>query len=197
MKLIGLTGGVGMGKSTVAEFLGKRGMPVIDTDQVAREIVEPGQPALQEIEREFGNEVIGPDGYLRRKHLAQIVFSDAESRKRLETITHPRIRQYWQEQALQWREHNVALAFVMIPLLFEVGEDKEFESVVCVACSSGIQKQRLLARSWTEVQIEQRRRAQWPIEQKMAAARYVIWNDAGVDLLERQLARVLSRIEGN
>ena len=98
MKVFGLTGGIGMGKTTAGNLLGERAVPVIDTDVLAREIVEPGRPALQEIQRAFGNQVIGPDGQLRREELARIVFSDTAARQKLENITHPRIRELWQAQ---------------------------------------------------------------------------------------------------
>src|SRR5688500_6651449 len=95
MLKIGITGGIGMGKSTVAEFLSRRGEFVIDTDELARELVRPGQPALNEIRATFGEAVISQDGALNRSTLAQLVFGDPEKRKLLEQILHPRIRNAW------------------------------------------------------------------------------------------------------
>jgi len=103
MKLLGLTGGIGMGKSTAAEFLRTRGAQIVDTDELARQLVQPGQPALTEIQTEFGKKVIAPDGQLRRKELAEIIFADAAARKKLETILHPRIRERWLAQVEIWR----------------------------------------------------------------------------------------------
>src|SRR5262249_29213243 len=102
MTLLGLTGGVGMGKSTAATLLTQMAVPVIDTDSLARQLVEPGQPALAEIQAAFGANVIGPDGRLRRDQLAQRVFSNEPDRRELEDILHPRIRALWKKQAEQW-----------------------------------------------------------------------------------------------
>src|SRR2546423_7149088 len=101
MTVLGLTGGVGMGKSTSAQFFQERGLRVIDTDLIARSVVEPGQPALAEIRAAFGPDVIAPDGHLRREILATRVFSDPIQRGRLEGILHPRIRQKWLSQIEQ------------------------------------------------------------------------------------------------
>src|ERR1700722_14102542 len=98
MKLCGLTGGVRMGKSTAAAFLQARGASMVDTDHLARELVQPGQPALAEIQNAFGREIVSPDGQLRRDELANIVFTDATARQRLEAILHPRIRERWLAQ---------------------------------------------------------------------------------------------------
>jgi len=92
MKLFGLTGGVGMGKSAAAQILLRCGVSLVDTDLLARRVVEPGQPALKEIREAFGDAVIAPDGQLRREALAKIVFSETAARQKLESITHPRIR---------------------------------------------------------------------------------------------------------
>ena len=98
MKVCGLTGGVGMGKSTAAQFLRARGAQVVDTDELARQLVQPGQPALAEIQAEFGKAIIASNGRLRREELAEIIFADAAARKKLETILHPRIRERWLAQ---------------------------------------------------------------------------------------------------
>ena len=119
MKICGLTGGVGMGKSTAAEFLRTRGAQIVDTDELARQFVLPGQPALAEIQAEFGKNIIAPDGRLRRDELARVVFADAAARKKLEAILHPRIREQWLARIENWRQENKPLAVVVVPLLFE------------------------------------------------------------------------------
>src|SRR4051812_22563263 len=119
MHLIGVTGGVGMGKTTAARFLQERGVPVIDTDVLAREVVEPGKPAWEEIRQAFGQEILGPDGQLRREELARQVFSDEARRKELEAIVHPRIRERWLAQVEVWRAEKQPRGVVVIPLLFE------------------------------------------------------------------------------
>src|ERR1035441_6505066 len=98
MKVLGLTGGVGMGKSTSAQLLRDRGVRVVDTDDLARQVVEPGQPALAEVLAVFGPEIVGPDGRLRRNELARLVFADPAARRQLEAILHPRIRVLWRAQ---------------------------------------------------------------------------------------------------
>ena len=193
--VLGLTGGIGMGKSACAQLLRQRRVPVVDTDELARQVVEPGQPALQEIQSFFGPEVIAPDGTLRRDHLARLVFSNDVSRKKLEAILHPRISVLWRSQAESWREAGYPLAVVVIPLLFETSAEEELDATICVACSFATQRDRLLARGWSEEQIAQRMQAQWPIEQKLVKADYVIWTEAGLDLHSEQLDRILQAIE--
>lgn len=192
MNLLGLTGGIGMGKSTVASLLEQHGVAVIDTDVVARQVVEPGQPALAEIASAFGQEVLGADGRLRRDEVARRVFADEVLRHQLEAITHPRIRAAWQAQVDAWRIAGMARAAVVIPLLFETAAEKEFDIILCVACTAPTQRQRLLARGWDEEQIRQRNAAQWPVDKKMALAGCVIWTEGVIEATEQQVARFLA-----
>jgi dephospho-CoA kinase len=194
MKLLGLTGGIGMGKSTAAEFLRTRGAQIVDTDELARQLVQPGQPALTEIQTEFGKKVIAPDGQLRRDELACIVFSDAASRKKLEAILHPRIRERWLAQTEIWRGENHPLAVVVIPLLFETQAESSFNKIICVACSAATQRERLLARGWTPEQIQQRLAAQWAVEQKISRADFVVWTDGALDVHAQQLKRIFVKL---
>jgi dephospho-CoA kinase len=194
MKICGLTGGLGMGKSTTAQFLHERGAQIVDTDELARQLVQPGQPVLSEIQTVFGKNIVAPNGELRRDELARIVFADAAARKKLETILHPRIQERWFAQVETWRGENRALAVVVIPLLFETQAESHFDKIICVACSIENQRQRLLARGWTPEQIEQRMAAQWPVEQKIARSDFVIWTDGALDTHTRQLDRILSAL---
>jgi dephospho-CoA kinase len=194
MKVCGLTGGVGMGKSTTAGFFRARGAQVVDADELARQLVQPGQPALAEIQAAFGQAVIASDGRLRRDELARIVFADAAVRKKLETILHPRIGERWLAQIEAWRGENRALAVVVIPLLFEVGAESHFDKIICVACSAPVQRERLLARGWTPEQIRQRLAAQWPVEQKISRADFVVWTDGALDTQARQLERIFVKL---
>lgn len=191
MKLFGLTGGIGMGKSTAAQFLRERSVPLIDTDDLARHVVQPGQPALEEIRQAFGSSVIGPDGRLRREELARVVFADTAARKRLEAILHPRILDLWRAQVERWENEGKTLAVVVIPLLYETDAEDQFDAVICVACTPATQRQRLLARGWTPEQIEQRIAAQLPVEQKLARADYVVWTEGGLDIHAHQLERLI------
>jgi dephospho-CoA kinase len=193
MKLFGLTGGIGMGKSAAAHILSQRGVVVEDTDELARSIVEPAQPALAEIQRAFGDEVISPEGTLRRDVLARIVFSDPTARQKLEAITHPRIRELWKKQVEMWQAKELKAGCVIIPLLFETNAETEFDATICIACSAATQGDRLAIRGWGAEQTAQRIAAQWPIEKKIAKASYVVWNEGGLDILAAQLDCIFPR----
>jgi dephospho-CoA kinase len=194
MKVCGLTGGVGMGKSTAAQLLRERGAQIVDTDELARQLVEPGQPAVSEIKAAFGEQMVASDGRLRRDELAQIVFTDPVARKKLEAILHPRIRERWLAQLETWRRENRPLAVVAIPLLFETKAESCFDKIICVACSAVTQRERLLNRGWTPEQIQQRLAAQWPIDQKIARSDFVIWTDGSLDVLAQQIERFLQKL---
>lgn len=191
MKTIGLTGGIGMGKSACAQLLAWRGAVVVDTDELARQIVEPEAPALAEVREAFGPEVIGPEGRLQREVLARLVFADVIARKKLEAILHPRIRALWKAQLESWRVADKLLAVVVIPLLFETDAAGEFDQIICVACSAATQRERLLARGWTEAQIAQRIAAQLPAEEKMRRSHHVIWTEGGMDVHAQQVYRLV------
>ena len=194
MKVCGLTGGVGMGKSTAAEFLRARRVAVVDTDDLAHQLVQAGQPALAEIQAEFGKGIVASNGQLRRDELARIVFTDAAARQKLEAILHPRISQRWLAQIETWRGENRALAVVVIPLLFETRAESHFDKIICVACSAPDQRQRLLGRGWTPEQIRQRLAAQWPVEQKISRADFVVWTDGALDAHAQQLKRIFVKL---
>ena len=193
MKTLGLTGGIGMGKSTVAELLRKRPVCVVDTDEIARQVVAPGQSALTEIRGVFGAGVFAPDGTLQRAALAEKIFADVSARRRLEAILHPRIRAEWRAQLDRWRAADVRLAVVVIPLLFEIEVQAEFDVTICVSCSAATQHQRLRARGWPPAQIAQRIQAQLPVAQKMARASYVLWNEGDRSVLAAQLDSLFAR----
>jgi len=161
---------------------------------LARSVVAPAQPALAEIQRAFGNEVISPDGTLRRDVLARIVFSDPVARQKLEAITHPLIREAWKKRVETWRTMNLCkAACVSIPLLFETNAESEFDATICIACSPATQRSRLAIRGWGAEQTAQRIAAQWPIEKKIAKANYVVWNEGGLDILAAQLEVIFGK----
>ena len=192
MKTFGLTGGIGMGKSTAARLLREREVAVVDTDDLSRLVVAPGQPALVEIQAAFGSDILGSDGQLRRDELARIIFSDAAARQKLEAIVHPRIRHHWQAQLATWRAEGKAVAVVVIPLLFETQAESQFDSVVCVACSVASQRERLQARGWLPEHMEKRKTAQMPVVEKMRRSNYVIWTEGGLDVHTQQWEQVLA-----
>lgn len=191
MRLYGLTGGIGMGKSAAAELLRQTGLPVIDTDALARDLVEPGQPALDEIVAAFGTGLLDPAGRLRRDELARLVFAGETARARLEGILHPRIRAAWQAETNEWRARGCAAGVVVIPLLYETGAAPAFDAVICVACSAATQHNRLRAREWDTKQIERRIAAQWPVTRKLDQATFVVWSEGTLAVLAEQLRRVL------
>jgi len=177
-----------MGKSAAAQIFLMRGIPVVDTDNLARRVVAPGQPALSEIQRAFGDEVISPEGTLRRDVLARIAFSDPSAREKLEAITHPRIRELWKKDLEEWQARTMHKAVcVVIPLLFETNAESEFDATICIACSPSTQRSRLAIRGWGAEQTAQRIAAQWPIDKKMAKANYVVWNEGSLEILAAQL----------
>lgn len=187
--IYGLTGGIGMGKTTAARLLAKAGLSVIDSDDLAREVVQPGQPALDEIRAELGDEFIGDDGNLDRAKMAEHVFNDRAAREKLEAIIHPRVRERWQSAIAEWRTAGES-GVVVIPLLFEVAAAGHFDAVLCVACTDDTQRERLRERGWSDEQIGQRIAAQLPIAKKMERADHVIWNEGTPDALRAQLTRV-------
>lgn len=191
MVLLGVTGGIGMGKSVSSAILGDLGIPFADTDVLAREVAPPGSRAVEEISRQFGSAVVDERGELRRDRLAAIVFSDREARRRLEEIMHPRIFAVWQGRVAEWKSQGVRMAAVVIPLLYEKHYEREFSRVICLACTASTQQQRLRERSWSEQQIQERNAAQLPVGDKMARADFVIWTEGSQEAHRHQWERIL------
>lgn len=191
-RVLGLTGGVGMGKSTAARLLKKVGLPVVDSDDLALEAVQPGTEGLAEIADEFGEGFLKADGSLDRDKMASTVFQDEAARKRLEAIIHPRVRTVWEKQIDQWREQKRPVGVVVIPLLFEVDLQDSFDAVLCVACTANTQRARLRERNWDDAQITARIAVQMDITQKMDLADHVLWNEGAPELLMDQMKEILS-----
>jgi dephospho-CoA kinase len=192
MKLLGLTGGIGSGKSTVASMFSELGADVIDADDLARQIVEPGQPALAEIQAAFGPAVVGTDGRLDRKRLADIVFADTGSRARLNAITHPRIRERMNAE-VEERRRQPGLLILDIPLLFENALTGSVEKTIVVWLDEATQLARLTARDGQEVAAARARiAAQLPLDEKKALADYVIDNSGTREQTRRQVERLFA-----
>ena len=190
--LVGLTGGIATGKSTVSAMLAHLGCRVIDADQLAREVVAPGQPAHAAIVAEFGPEVLQADGYLDRKRLGAIVFSDPARRKRLEGITHPAVRQRQQRllSTLEEEEH-AGLVIWDVPLLYETNGDGKVDRVVVVTTDEDTELARLIARDGSgEVDARARIRSQMPVAEKARRAHYVIDNSGSRADTERRVREV-------
>lgn len=195
MILLGLTGGIGMGKSTTAGFLERKGIPVVDTDQLARQLVQPGEPALEEIIQTFGPGLVDEKGQLKRDMLASIVFANPADRQSLEQILHPRIRHEWRNYVQKWQQEERLAGTVVIPLLFETGAENEFDAVICTACTNAAQQERLADRGWKPEQIDQRRNAQLPVEKKIAKADFVVWSEGPLELHQLQVDRILRSLD--
>jgi dephospho-CoA kinase len=189
-RVIGITGGVGMGKSTAAKLLRKQDVPVLDSDDVAREVVAVGEPALTEISEIFGADFLNAQGEMDRAKMAAHIFGNDAEREKLEAIIHPRVRERWLAQMETWRADNVPLGVVVIPLLFEVGAEGEFDSVICVACTGNTQRERLRARGWDDAQIAARIAAQMDVAEKIERADQVVWTEGDVSLLREQLQSI-------
>ena len=185
MLRVGLTGGIGSGKSTVADELARRGAVIIDADQLAREVVEPGTPGLAQIVARFGNRVL-IDGRLDRAALAKIVFADPQVRQELESIIHPAVRRRAAE--LEAAAPSRSIVVHVIPLLVETGQAANFDVVVVVDVGSETQLDRLLARA--ELSAEEARSriaAQANRAQRLAAADVVLDNNGSLVELQAQL----------
>lgn len=178
MKLLGLTGGIASGKSTVSRLLSSWGTPVVDADVLAREIVEPGQPALSELAQAFGEDILLGDGRLDRKALGARVFGNEEARGRLNAITHPRVAQLAQETFQRYREQGTSLLVYEVPLLFEVGLHAMVDASLLVAVHESVQIQRLRERDHCSEEAALRRiQSQLPLKEKLALADFVLWNN--------------------
>nr|WP_198409762.1 dephospho-CoA kinase [Limnochorda pilosa] len=193
VRVLGVTGGVATGKSLVARFLEELGAAVVDADQLAREVVEPGEPALEEIRQVFGPGVLTPEGRLDRKALARRVFSDEGARRRLEAIIHPRVRRRMEEAVARLREAGAPLIVLEIPLLFEGGEPvrRLVDRVLVVTAPEAVQLERLRQRNGlTEAEARARMAAQMPLEEKVRRADYVVDNGGTPEETRRQVQRV-------
>ncbi len=182
---VGLTGGIASGKTTVADMFAGLGVPVIDTDVIAREVVRPGQPALDEIRETFGDGVIAPDGTLDRAAMRAIVFDDDAARRRLEAILHPRIGEATRAQA---DAAGGAYQIIVVPLLVESSLRRFVDRVLVVDCDEDTQIARLLARD-TETEAQARRilAAQSSRAERMAIADDVIANNGELDETREQV----------
>ena len=198
MLVWGLTGGIATGKSTVSEMIREEGVPVFDADQIAREIVLPGKPAWQQIVAMFGEGVIGHDQSLDRAALAKIVFSDPDARRRLEAITHPRIRDEIGQRILQAAALGRNLAFVDAALMIETEWAKDFAGVLVVDCPAQAQLARLMKRDGlSEEDAKRRTAAQMPLEEKRKHATAVIENAGDLDETRAQVKDFLAKLKAD
>lgn len=189
MLLVGLTGGIGSGKSTVAELFAGHGVPVIDTDFIARQLTEPGEPALDAICAVFGRSILKANGELDRAALRRRVFADDAARRQLESILHPRIRNRVEEQLAMI---TAPYALIVIPLLVETGGYRDLlQRVLVVDCPQAVQVERVMARSQlARAEVEAILVAQAGRSERLVAADDVITNTASVEALRARVARL-------
>ncbi len=200
-RVLGLSGGIATGKSTVSHFLASLGASVIDADAIVRELQAPGMPMLEEIAAEFGSEVFDAEGHLDRSALAASVFRDSAARRRLEAIVHPKVTAIIAERVTSAQASGAPLIVVDIPLLFEARDGRSnakapssFDASVLVYASEEQQIERQIARDGcNRDQALRRIRAQLPIESKQAMADVVIDNSGDVEETRRQVRRLFER----
>lgn len=194
--LIGLTGGIACGKSTVSAMLVKHGALLVDADQVARDVVEPGEPALLQIAKSFGSNVLNSDGSLNRQQLGAIVFSDADKLKQLEQITHPAIRARMLQTIEMYKQQQPeALIVADIPLLYETNQVHLYEGILVVYIPRELQIERLIERNHlTKEEAEARIALQMDIEEKRRRADWVIDNSSTLQSTEQQVVALIKRL---
>ena len=197
MLTLGLTGGIATGKSHVLADFAALGVPTIDADVLARDVVRPGTPALAELRTRFSDDIFTADGRLDRAALAARVFADPALRRDLEAIIHPPVHaaiQDWFAALEAAGTHTAAMAD--IPLLYETGRQAEFDRVIVVACSVDHQIGRVVARDGiSEEAARQRLGAQWATDKKTAQADYVIWTDGSFEETQQQVERICRALE--
>ncbi len=195
MKLVGLTGGVGSGKSTVAAMLRELGAEVVDADEASHAVYEPGTPGFAAVIREFGDDYVR-DGRIDRQHLGDLVFKDADARRRLNAIVHPLVREWMAERTAEAIERGAKIVVQDVPLLFESGLVPLYASVVLVYVPEAIQLERLMR--WGRGLAPDRARAviaaQMPIEEKRGLAHHVIDNRGTIEETRAQVVRLWAHL---
>ena len=191
MRIFGLTGNIGSGKSTVAAMLREEGIPVLDADRISRVVTAPGGRAYDAVLQAFGRGILRDDGSIDRKRLGEIVFSDPRSRDRLERITHPAILEVMKEAIAGIEREGHRAAVVEATLIHESGRKGLFEAVISVTCERETALSRLAARDgMSRSQAEARLRAQMDADRKAGASDYVIDNSGDIESTRRQVKRL-------
>jgi dephospho-CoA kinase len=196
VKLVGLTGGIASGKSTVAKILQSLGAAIVNADDLAREVVEPGHEAWKEIVASFGADILQSDQTLDRQKLRTLIFNQPEARKRLESIIHPRVRALAEERIRQYGAAGYPVVIYEVPLLFEGKLQEWLRPVILVACNIETQTARLQKRDHlTPADAEKHIAAQMSLKDKRRLADYVIENNGTLEDLERQTRQILEKIK--
>lgn len=197
MFLVGLTGGIASGKSTVSSIFQEYGIKIIDSDIVARKVVEPGTSAWKKIQKEFGSNIILPNGMIDRQELGKIIFSNSELRKKLNSITHPEIYKeiFWNCLKMFLQGHQFII--VELPLLYESGKmTKYIHKVIVVSCSENQQLRRLMMRNgFSEFDSLQRINAQMPLKDKCQMADFIIDNCGTYEETKQQVKEIVEKLK--
>ena len=195
--IIGLTGSIASGKSTVSNMLKEQGFPIVDADLVARKVVEPGSATLQEISAEFGSEIIQRDGSLNRQKMGEWIFNDPELRKKLNNIIHPAIRKEMLSERDELVQEGYETIIMDIPLLFESQLQHFVDKILVVSVTEENQFSRLMERNGlSEIEAKARIQSQLPMAVKIQGADAVIFNDGTIEETKQQLMEILSRWTG-
>lgn len=192
---VGWTGGIACGKSTAAGMVEEMGVPVLDTDRVAHEVMAPGLPVYERVVERFGPGILTEAGEIDRRILGSRVFREPAARMDLNRLVHPAVGDAWRAW-LRERAQRAESGVVMIPLLFEVGAAEGWDAIVCVAATEETVVRRLAARGLDRDEAMARIGAQWPIETKVRGADHVIWNDDSLDNLRARVTETWRRITG-
>jgi dephospho-CoA kinase len=196
VKLVGLTGGIASGKTTVAAILSRLGAAIINADDLARAVVEPGEEAWKEIVDTFGPAILQDNQAIDRRKLRTVIFNDPEARKRLEAIIHPRVRALAEQKIHELAAAGSTVIVYEVPLLFEGNLHHWLRPVILVACDAETQRSRLRQRdALSDAETERHVTAQMTLEEKRKLADYVIENNGTLDELERKVREVLERIK--
>lgn len=192
-KIIGVTGGIASGKSTVSEYLRKMGHPVICADEIARDQTKKGKPAIKKIVAVFGKGILSAPGELNRKKLGHIVFTSEKNRKKLENILHPLVRKKIKSEIIQLKKRKIQIVFIDAPLLFESGLSKICDQVLCVATTRQHQIQRLKKhRNMSHRHATKRIQSQWPLSKKVKLSNWVLYNKTTKRKLFSDLDKILA-----
>lgn len=192
MKWIGLTGGIATGKSTVSKILKAQGVPVVDADAIAREVVALGTPGLKLVESHFGKDVLHSDGSLDRRKLGQAVFGNPQKLLQLENILHPLIQAETAQQKKKYQDKGEAFAVYDVPLLFEKKLESQFDAIIVVTAKEELQKQRMKSRDQlSDDEIAKRLASQVPMDMKIKKANWVIFNEGNLQDLEKEVLNLI------
>jgi dephospho-CoA kinase len=191
--VVGLTGGIGCGKSEVGRILAERGVAVFEADECAHAALEPGGAAYTSVRRHFGDAIVDGEGRIDRSALGAIVFDDPEALATLNALVHPPVRAAWREWIERQRNEGRDAA-VIIPLLFEIGATEGWDAVVCVSAPRDVVMERLAGRGWSRAETTRRIESQWPLEKKRRRSDYVIENAGSFQDLRDETQDVWKRI---